>query len=246
MAENVRIKIGDVINAGDTFGNENSIIFENSQTANELTRRDCVFAKTDLCVLTLDDSDFLEIFHQYETVDVLKRYLKTLIYFKYCNLDTLKKSAVKLKYFCENSLICSADELPRKIYIIRHGVAKVYRKAELATEKGNYEFITAGTLREGNGFGFDLSKCGKHNLFLVSAGCEAIVIDAADFDRCRNLKVDANLTLLLGMYYAQMSSLTSIEQSLIVSENDVHVKRKSHRKWQAYKRNLIRDFVKQT
>ena len=249
VAGNVRIKIGDVINAGDSFGNENSIIYENSQTTSELTRVDCVFAKTELCVLTLDDTDFLEIFHQYETVDVLKRYLQTLVYFKHCNLNALKKSAVKLKYYCENSLICSADDLPRKIYIIRHGAAKVYRKARLSCGKGNrcwYEFITAGTLREGNGFGFDLSKCGKHNLYLVSAGCEAIVIDAAEFDRCRNLKVNANLTLLLGLYYAQFSKLTLVEQSLIVSENDVCDQRKSHQKWLTYKRNIIRDFVKQT
>ena len=156
------------------------------------------------------------------TFKALKEYMETLVYFKHCNLDGLEKSDIKLRFFRENSLICCADDMPRKMYIIRQGAAKVYRQVN------DYEFIVAGVLRiilkywifkkpaflqllsaliqnydkrAGNGFGFNLSSRNESNLFLVSAGCEVIVIDSAIFECMRNLKVNANLTLLTGKVY---------------------------------------------
>ena len=67
--------------------------------------------------------------------------METLVYFKHCNLDGLDKSDIKLRFFRENSLICCADDMPRKMYIIRQGAAKVYRQVN------DYEFIVAGVLR---------------------------------------------------------------------------------------------------
>ena len=118
--------------------------------------------------------------------------METIDYFKHCNLDGLDKSDVKLRYFRENSLICCADELPRKLYIIRQGKAKVYRRVN------SDEFIVAGVLTGGAGFGFNLTATRDDELYLVSHGCEIIVLDAAIFERMRNLKVNANLTLLTG------------------------------------------------
>ena len=45
------------------------------------TREECVFAKTELSVLTLDKSDFLKIFHQYDSFEgsVQTKFLKTLL-----------------------------------------------------------------------------------------------------------------------------------------------------------------------
>ena len=70
---------------------------------------------------------------------------------------------------------------------------KVYRQIR------DDEFVIAGSLRSGSGFGFSLDSTPREdNVFLVSAGCEAIIIEGAIFERMRNLKVDANLTLLRG------------------------------------------------
>ena len=46
------------------------------------TREECVFAKTELSVLTLDKSDFLKIFHQYDSFEgsVQTKFLKTILY----------------------------------------------------------------------------------------------------------------------------------------------------------------------
>ena len=66
----------------------------------------------------------------------------TLVYFKHCNLEGLEKSDIKLRFFRENSLICCADDMPRKMYIIRQGAAKVYRQVN------DNEFIVAGILRK--------------------------------------------------------------------------------------------------
>jgi len=151
--------------------------------------------------------------------------METLVYFKHCNLDGLEKSDIKLRFFRENSLICCADDMPRKMYIIRQGAAKVYRQVN------DYEFIVAGVLRAGNGFGFNLSSRNESNLFLVSAGCEVIVIDSAIFECMRNLKVNANLTLLT-------------EQSSIVSEDDARNERKDFHQWQMYKRQLLQEFLR--
>jgi len=238
-AGNVQLKIHGVINTGDDFGNEDSIIIENAQVPSDFTdnrryrhrtayvaktRTECIFAKTELSVLTLDKHDFLKIFHQYDSFDALKEYMETIDYFKHCNLDGLDKSDVKLRYFRENSLICCADELPRKLYIIRQGKAKVYRRVN------SDEFIVAGVLTGGAGFGFNLTATRDDELYLVSHGCEIIVLDAAIFERMRNLKVNANLTLLT-------------EQSSIVSESDARDQRQSYHQWQVYKNNLVRQLL---
>ena len=128
--------------------------------------------------------------------------METIDYFKHCNLDGLDKSDVKLRYFRENSLICCADELPRKLYIIRQGKAKVYRRVNGAQDDSD-EFIVACVLTAGAGFGFNLDvkrDNDEEELYLVSHGCEVIVLDAIIFGRMRNLKVNANLTLLTGQF----------------------------------------------
>ena len=78
-AGNVQLKITGVINAGDDFGNEDSIILYNAQCPEEIPgrpratlfryRQECVFAKTELSLLTLDKQDFLKIFHQYDSFE---------------------------------------------------------------------------------------------------------------------------------------------------------------------------------
>ena len=56
------------------------------------TREECVFAKTELSVLTLDKSDFLKIFHQYDSFEgsVQTKFLKN---------DTLYLIVLNLNFF---------------------------------------------------------------------------------------------------------------------------------------------------
>ena len=74
--------------------------------------------------MTLDKSDFLDIFHSGDSFEAIKLFLKKIDHFRHCNLEGLERSDIKLQYYRENSLIACDNDMPRKMYVIRHGSAK--------------------------------------------------------------------------------------------------------------------------
>jgi len=243
-AGNVQLKIHGVISDGDDFGNENGILMANLNDEDSRynivqRRKECVFSKTQLSLLTLDRDDFLRIFHRRDSFKVLKEYLRDVVYFRHCNFAGLEADDLSVRYYRKNMLICCEDDLPRKVCIVRQGRAKVFRKIQ------NKDFIVAGTLEAGGGFGFnhdrshksqeiiDLDENSKRdeNLFLISSGCEVIMMNWSIFERMRNLKVNANLTLLK-------------EKSCILTDEEARSEINRSRTWGNYKSNLITEYTK--
>lgn len=69
------------------------------------------------------------------------------------------------------------------------------------------------------------------NLFLISSGCEVIMMNWSIFERMRNLKVNANLTLLK-------------EKSCILTDEEARNEINRSRTWGNYKSNLITEYTK--
>ena len=144
-------------------------------------------------------------------------------------MNGLERDDLAIRYYRDNSLVCCEDDMPRKIFVIRKGRAKAIRKIE-QMDGTDPKFIIAGILVAGDCFGFPIARKRDSNLYLVSSGCEVIIIDWSIYDRMINVKVNANLTILK-------------EKSCIISHNEAKEEISDNSQWNKYKYNLIKSIT---